>query len=246
MSKVADQLRESIVKHSHRIIIIQPRNEVSERLGTMNELEKFVRHHNVSIRGWNFPFVAAESEEYGYQPAYFWSATDFGELRETWQLHKDGSFIGWYGERALDQAYQEALVWGPKAAKFSFSITDVIYTCCEYAEFTKRLSIFGRFNAGATISITYKDKHNTGLGSDMNRVLSGNFICRDFDWTDEITGSRLELEDEVEVIAARFAQMFFRRYDFKMKDETLANIQEEFYALRIGDDRSRPYVTRRS
>lgn len=230
-----ESLTTEITRASHRRVLFVPGTITAERLGNMLQLERFVRDHNVSIRGWDFPHLGSQEGEFGYGVDHIWSLVDFGELREYWKFYKDGRFDGLYAERAEDEEYQKSLTWKARGARYSVSTVDVVYTLCEYVEFARRVMIRGRMTEGLTLTIKYHNMFNVGLGSEIDRVLSPYYICRDTEWDQEAS---LNLNSDFRAVSRWLASKFFERFGLELKPDTLQGIQDEFFGLRIGRDGS--------
>lgn len=228
-----DDVIETIKRGAHRHIFLKPIDDVTERLGTMNQLERFVNGHNVSIRGWDFPHVSPHEGAFGYGDEFLWSCTDWGELKEYWRLFKNGVFEGLYAERGEDAEYQKSLARKAQGARFSISIVDVIYTLSEYVEFARRVIAAGNCSAGLKLTIEYENMANTGLGAEIDRMLSPYYICRDSRWTESVTLTPVtDFKGEARELTARF----FFRFDLTLEADSLQSIQDEFFALKIGKD----------
>src|SRR5688500_9291582 len=140
MARPLGEIRGAIKAGPHRIIRFIPTDYVDNRFETMLDVQEFVASHDVSIRGWDFPYVTDREDEHGFEEDYFWSVVEFGEIIEYWRLYKSAQFYAEFADRARHADYQGAMTQRARGARFSVSVSDVIYTVSEYVEFAHRLA----------------------------------------------------------------------------------------------------------
>lgn len=113
-------------------LITHPSQYLPERIQDLPELQRLIKESQVSLRGWDFPYIGKRGNPSPFNTG-FQGYVDWEEIREAFRLHKSGLFV-W--KREIWEDLRDART---EQGKRTLSFISAIYCITEWMLFLARL-----------------------------------------------------------------------------------------------------------
>lgn len=204
---------------------------------TIVSARELVRRASVSLRGWDYPHIAARDDARGgteRHPDYTEDWCDWNHHVEFWRMYKSGQFLHYKALRE-DLIGERNVPAGPVLAVGSF-----IYTITEITEFAHRLRAAGLYKEGATIQISLGNTAGRRLWvEDPMRMDFGSPMitsCTSIKVERSARTVELLLGDPKEISRSMLGE-FFDAFGWTPSPDLISSSQVELYNLKLGRDR---------
>lgn len=232
---MSDTLLEKIRAVGFVRVVIRP-TVLPEELSVVDARE-MVKKGSVSLRGWDYPHIAARNDDHGgseYTPEFAQDWCDWYHHVEFWRMYQSGQFLHYKALRedlSKDENVPEGRVLG---------VGSFMYTVTEITEFAHRLRAAGLYKEGATLKISLYNCLGRRLWvEDPNRL---DFTSPMVTQSDTITVERslrtseLLLGDPKE-ISRPIIREFLAAFGWNPSQDLISSTQSELYSLKLGRDR---------
>jgi len=163
---------------------IRPYEFEEEKIERLAEIWELVARCQVSLRGWQFPYIDNQNKSNGQD--YVQSECNFNGINEFWRFYKSGQFIHYFS------VYEDFYVKSKKIDPSSMwkrgssekpsgylGILTTIYRMTEIYEFAMRVAQHGIYDKGVTIFITLSGIKKFELSYlEPEKVLLGSYISK--------------------------------------------------------------------
>jgi hypothetical protein len=113
-------------------LITYPSQYMAERIPNLPDLERLIKESQVSLRGWDFPYIGRRGKASTFNTG-FQGYVDWEVIREAFRLYKSGLFV-W--KRAIWEDLQDAKT---EKGKQTLSFSSAIHCITEWLLFLARL-----------------------------------------------------------------------------------------------------------
>lgn len=113
-------------------LIAYPSQYLAERIPNLPDLERLIKDSQVSLRGWDFPYIGRRGEPSTFNTG-FQGYVDWEVIREAFRLYKSGLFVC---KRAIWEDLQDAKT---EKGKRTLSFSSAIHCITEWLLFLARL-----------------------------------------------------------------------------------------------------------
>ena len=236
------ELKDRIESAAYLRIEISPVRHIADRLQTNDALDKAISASNVSLRGWPFPRFPDSEAQRAYSANFVECWTEFQEILELWRFYKSAQFAGLFRCRELGQDWQVKLrdfaEVDEAGASGYLSHKGLIFSVTEAYELASRLAKDLQLTDGVRVHFALNNANGYALSSgDGGRPLFSGInesrsipVGRDYTFSEIATRNRH--------LALEAVSQIFRNFSVAIRPDVLRQIQDELYALKLGEDGS--------
>jgi hypothetical protein len=169
MNELTPKLPVPVLQEPHWRVNVRPADYICDRVGTLAECLDVLRHAQVRLGGWEYPYLSPDPQEQSWGNSWIEGWAEFGGQSEYWRFYQSGQFLHLLGvEEATNARWRTHLadltrrrVFVAPGVDFSavpgfISITRLLYTVTGVFEFAARLAERGVLGDSCTVAINLR------------------------------------------------------------------------------------------